>query len=98
MLLNRRVERNDGMSPGILAPREADVTHDADQPSTRHERAETMRPYLVELGQELVVALDVPHLPVRLAVFLEGPIGRRGQDQVEAIRLQVRHVAGVADA
>ena len=64
------MQRNDGMAAIVLPPGQAHITHHADETAAGNKRAETMRPNFVEFGEELVVVVDVPHLPFRIPVFL----------------------------
>lgn len=96
-LLDRRVKRNYGVPPVVLPPREAHVADHADKAPARNERAEAMRPHLVQLFQKLIVVLDMPHLSVGLAVFLQGPIRRGGNHKMNALRCNIVHVACIAE-
>jgi hypothetical protein len=51
-----------------------------------------MPPYSVEFSQEIVVALHVTQLSVRVAVFLQGPVRRRRDDQVNTLCLEKTEV------
>jgi hypothetical protein len=42
-----------------------------------------MSPHLVELVMEGVIIFDEPKLAFAVGIFLERPVGRRGQDQVD---------------
>jgi len=77
------MERNDGVSPIILAPGEADVTHHADEASSGDEHAERLRPHELKFAEELFVFLDVAQLALGLVVALEGPVRGRGDDEMD---------------
>jgi hypothetical protein len=49
------------MTPTPLA-RYANVTHDAANPAAANQNAFTLRPYLVQLRQEMLVVVEVAHL------------------------------------
>ncbi len=77
---------DDRVAASIFAPGETNVTDYADEPSSRDKRGEAPVPYLVEFIQKFPVICDVPHLSRVTSILLEGPIGRRSQDQVNAFR------------
>jgi hypothetical protein len=79
----------------VLLPREANVADDADKPAARDQSAKAVIPDPVQLGEETVVVLDMAHLSLRVAIFLEGPIGGRGKDQMKALGLDVVHKTSV---
>lgn len=95
MLLDGCVERDNGMSTAVLPPREANVAHDADEPTTRDEGVETLLPDLVQFDEELFVVGDVAELTVALAVFLERPVRRTCEHQVDTLWLKLGHVPTV---
>jgi len=55
VLGNRRMEWDHGVSPVVAAARQADIPHDAYEPTTGHQHAERFAPHLVDLAEELVV-------------------------------------------
>jgi hypothetical protein len=44
-----------------------------------------MAPDFIQLGQKVVVVLDVSELPIALAVLFERPIRRRGHDEMDTM-------------
>ncbi len=80
--LDRRVQRDDGVTPVVLAPGETYISHDADEAPTGHESFVAHAPDLIESIKKLVVVLDPPQLAVGAAVLLERPVGRRGDHEV----------------
>ncbi len=48
----------------VPAPRKADVTNDADEPSARHQRGMALTPNLIELLEKLFIVLDPPQLAI----------------------------------
>ena len=82
-LLDGSMQGNYRMPAGILPPRKADVAHHADEASAGDQRLMAHAPDVVELVEELFVILDPAQLAVAPAVFLEAPVGRGRQDQVD---------------
>src|SRR5260370_30723154 len=76
MLLNRSVQRHNGVSSAVFAARQANVTDNYNEATTRHEDAMTVRPYLIKLAEEFVVVLDVAQLPGRIPILFQSPILR----------------------
>src|SRR5207253_9226312 len=68
--LDIRVQRHD-VVPAALLPRDAHVTDDATDPTAGNEDARALAPYLVELGEERFIVLDVAHLPLAVLVLLQ---------------------------
>jgi hypothetical protein len=67
----------------MLAAGQADVPDDAHEPAAGNQHAKAMLPYLVELVMEGVIIFDEPKLAFAAGIFLERPVRRRGQDQVD---------------
>jgi hypothetical protein len=67
------------MPAAVFSPREADVTHDADQPPAGHQGVEALLPDLIQLDQELLIVVDPTELALALAVLLESPVRRAGE-------------------
>lgn len=97
VLLDRSVQRHYGMPAVILSAGKADIADDTNEAASRNQRAEAMRPYLVKLGQELLVVNDVAHLARGIAVLFQGPVRRRCKHQVHALRLEPVHAASIAE-
>ena len=72
------------------------VTDNAADPATSHQYACAFLPDLVEFVEELVVVLNVPHLPGVPRILLQSPIRRRGDHQVNRCVGNPGEVAGVA--
>ena len=70
------------MAPAVPAPRQTDVAYHADESPTRYERPVADAPDRIELIEELVVVGDPAQLPRAPAVFLEGPVRRRREHEV----------------
>ena len=68
--LDGRVQRDNGMPPAVLAPRQADVADNTNEPASRNQRPVTHAPDGVELVEKLIVVLDPTQLRVCPAVFL----------------------------
>jgi len=62
---------------------QADVPDDAHEPAAGNQHAIAMLPYLVELVMEGVIIFDEPKLAFVAGIFLERPVRRRGQGQVD---------------
>ena len=56
------MEGNHGVPAIILSARETHIPHHADQAAARRQRPETVAPYLIDFGEEIVVVLDVSRL------------------------------------
>src|SRR5260370_7395770 len=84
MLLNRSVQRQNGVPSAVFAARQANVTDNYNEATTRHEDAMTVRPYLIKLAEEFVVVLDVAQLPGRIPILFQSPIRRPAQAQQSA--------------
>lgn len=95
-LLNRGMERDNGVASLVLPAGEADIADDADEAPARDEGTEAVAPDAVEFIEEGFVILNVAHLPGRVAVLLKGPIWGRGHDEVNAFLGQMVQSAGVA--
>jgi hypothetical protein len=67
----------------MLAAGQADIPDDAHDPATGNQHAKAMLPYLVELVMEGLIIFDEPELAFAAGIFLERPVRRRGQDQVD---------------
>jgi hypothetical protein len=67
----------------MLAAGQADIPDDAHEPAAGNQHAKAMLPYLVELVMEGVIIFDEPKLTFAVGIFLERPVWRRGQDQVD---------------
>ena len=67
----------------MLAARQADIPDDAHQPAAGNQHAKAMIPHLVELIVEGVIIFDEGNLTFAVGIFLECPVGGRGQDQVD---------------
>jgi len=65
--------------------READVTDDRADSSTRNQDAFALGPYTIELAEEVFVSFDVSQLTFGLGVFLEVSIRWRCDDQVNRL-------------
>src|SRR6516225_413996 len=89
------MQRNDCVSPPILATRETDVTNNADEPSSRHEGPKRMAPDLVKFGNELVVILDVTHLAFGISILFQRPIRRGCHHKMNTIRGKSGHLSSV---
>ena len=61
----------------------ADIADDAHEPPAGNEHAKDFSPDLVQLGEEMFVVFDVPHLVGVFVVALEAPIGRGGDNEVD---------------
>src|SRR5260370_1459609 len=95
MLLNRSVQRHRGVSSGVVAGRQANVTDNYNEATTRHEDAMTVRPYLIKLAEEFVVVLDVAQLPGRIPILFQSPIRRGRKHQVNAFGRNCAQVPAV---
>jgi hypothetical protein len=67
----------------MLAAGQANIPDDAHQPAAGNRHAKAMLPHLVELIVKGVIVLNEPKLAFAAGIFLEGPVRRRGQDQVD---------------
>jgi len=56
------MEGNHGVPAIVLSAREAHIPNYADQATARDQRPETVAPHLIELGEEILVVLNVAHL------------------------------------
>ena len=68
-----RVQRKDEV-PAKIAPRHANIPHDADQAAAGNENPEHLSPDLLQFSQEGFVILDMPELIRMFVVALEVPI------------------------
>lgn len=82
----------------MLAARQANVPDDAHQPAGGNQRAEAMPLHLVELVIEGAIIFDEPKLAFPAGIFLEGPVGRRSQGQVDRSRRNPAEFPGVSVA
>src|SRR5258708_22155226 len=85
------------MTAAILAARETDIADHTDQPPSGDQGSKAMAPHLVEFREELIVALDVPHLALRVSILFKSPIRWRCQDQVETLGLKRAHLPCIAE-
>jgi len=93
---NIGMQGHHGMPAVIFLPRQAYVPHHADQPPARHQHAVRFRPDPIQFRQEVIVILDVTHLPLGIIIILERPIGRRGDHQMDRAIRDKGQIAGVA--
>jgi hypothetical protein len=66
----------------MLSARQANVSDDTHEPTARNQHAKAMLPHLVELVMKGVIIFDESKLAFVMGVFLERPVRRRGQSQV----------------
>ena len=78
------------------SPGHANVSDDATDATARDQHAGAFRPSLVELVKERFVGLNRTELTLDIRVFLQCPIGWRGDDQVNGVVREPGQVAGVA--
>jgi len=95
VFLNGCMKRNDRVHAPVLSTRETDVTDDTDQSATRYKHPMAGRPHLVELGDKTAVISDMTQLIGMLPVFLQRPIRRRSDDQVDTILCKKIEVPGI---
>ena len=62
VFLNRGMKGSHGVPAIVLSAREAHISNHADQAAARSQRPETVAPYLIDFGEEIVVALNMAHL------------------------------------
>ena len=62
--------------PPVKLARNANVTDNAADPAASHQYAGTFLPDPVEFIEEVVVVLNVPHLPGVLRILLQSPVRR----------------------
>ena len=62
VLLNRGMKRNHGVPAIIFSAREAHISNHTDKATARDQRPEAVVSHLIELGEEIVVVLNVAHL------------------------------------
>ena len=93
--LDIRVQRHDKVL-SEPSPGHAHVADDATDAPARDQYPGAFLPRLVELVKECFVGFDRAELTIDLRVFLERPIGRRGDDQVNGSVRNLGQVAGVA--
>ena len=79
------VHGHDHVSP-VPAPREAYIADHADQPTAGDKDPEAMPPDLLQFVVERVVIGDQSQLALVDRVFLESPVRRRGDNQVDGFR------------
>src|SRR6266567_1726006 len=96
VLLNRRMQVYNGVAAVILPSGKAHIADHANQATTGNQGAKAMLPYLVKLTEEIVVVFDVSHLPSGIAVLFEGPIWRRGEDEMNRVRGELGHFTRIA--
>ena len=89
MLLNGGMQRDDGVFPGVLTPRQADITHDTDESAAWHKRVETPFPDDIEFVQEALIISDVAQLMLVRVVLLQGPVRRGSHHEVDALWVQL---------
>ena len=95
MLLNRGVQRHNGMPSAVFTTRQANIADNDNQAPTRHKDTMTMRPHLIELAEKLVIILNMSQLPVRIPVLLQSPIRRRRKHQVNALGRDCAQVSAI---
>jgi hypothetical protein len=71
--------------PAMAAPGKANISNHANHPAARNERAEAMTPDLVQFVVKSLVVFDETELAGVLGIFLEGPVGRGGDNKVDGI-------------
>src|SRR3972149_4167817 len=96
VLLNGRVQRHYRMAAIILSSRQANISHHANQAPAGDQSSKTVGPDPVKFLKELIVIFDMTELRFRVSIFLQRPVGRRSQYQVNALRLEVGHLPSVA--
>ena len=79
------MQGHDRVAAAISPPRQANIAHHADEPAAGNQRVETALPDLVQFVQEAFVAGNIPELAIGLAIFLEGPVRGRGEDEVHTL-------------
>src|SRR5579883_460602 len=90
LLLNGSMQGYNRMPSIVLAPRQAYVPNNTNQPPPGHQGLEALSPYSVEFPEKIVVVLDMPQLAARVSVFLQRPVGRRRNHQVHRFRCHDR--------
>src|SRR5260370_1768822 len=92
------VERNDGVSPTVLAARQANVSHHDDDPSSGNERTKTVSPGLIQFREKFIVVFDKTQLAGRAAVFFLGSVKPRSHNKMYAFQpYSLPATAGVPD-
>src|SRR6266446_310646 len=81
-----------------LFARNANVTHDATNPSTWSQHSCALAPDFINFSEKCVVILDFAKLALILFVFFQRPIGRRGDDKMNASIRDPREIARIAEA
>ena len=76
MLLNRCMQRDHGVASAILASGKANVSHHANQASTRDQGVKAVFPDFIQLPKELFVIFNVTQLCVGVSVLFQRPIWR----------------------
>jgi hypothetical protein len=70
-----------------------DVADDDDETPPGNQRPVRAPPHLVQVIEELVVVGDVAKLARVIVVLLQCPVRRRGQDQVDALVIELQLAA-----
>jgi len=91
------VERHDEMATILLAGN-AHVSDDAANPATGGEHACALGPNFVELAQKRFVVMNLSKLVRSWFIVFQGPVGRRGNNKVDAPRFDPREIPRVAEA
>src|ERR1700730_7229499 len=81
-----------------LFARNANVTHDATNSSTRSQNSCALAPDFIDFSKKCVVILDFAKLALVLFVLFQRPIGRRGDDKMNASIWNPREIACIAEA
>jgi hypothetical protein len=92
------VEWNDCVAATVIPSRKANVPYDDNQASTGNEDSPALLPDFVELPEKAFVIHNKTELSVTLAVFLQRPVRRRGEDEMHALgRKSCQAVARVSE-
>jgi len=67
----------------MLAAGQTNIPDNAHEPAAGNQNTKALVPYFVELIVEGVIISDEPKLAFAVGIFLERPVGGRGQDQVD---------------
>src|SRR5438105_4416223 len=96
MVLEARVQWDDGMPPVILPPRQAHVTDVDNQSASGNECPVAVFPDLIEGVDEFVVVSDVSKLLGVIVVTLQCPIRRGREHKVNRVVRQSRCGPGIS--
>src|SRR6267143_795112 len=96
VLLDRRMQGHDQVLAFVLPARKAHISDNTYDATARNQGVKAGFPDPVQLVDEFVVVLDVPHLPFADVVVLQCPVGRRRDNQVNALGRKKVDRAGVA--